>query len=135
MILWGHSLEWVELAFEIGVEVLASLDNCVHDFESLLLSDTWSQWVLGEVSSNSDSRRIDHGLLLWSEFKVHQLLSVHVRDMLVCWSMLVVVLDHLIEKFVEFVEGILRSSVNTNSRVLVCNSRENASFERNTSPA
>lgn len=49
--------------------------------------------------------------------------------------MLVVVLDNLIEKFVELGVGLVGSSINTDSRILVSNTREDAGLERNTGVA
>jgi len=40
-----------------------------------------------------------------------------------------IVLYNLVKKLVELVVSIMRSGINTNSRVLVCNTRENAHFE------
>jgi len=47
--------------------------------------------------------------------------------------MVVIVLDDLIEKLVEFGISIVGSSINTNTRILVSNSGENACLEGYTS--
>jgi|TARA_B110000977_G_scaffold176704_1_gene232636 hypothetical protein len=49
--------------------------------------------------------------------------------------MVVIVLDDLIEKLVEFLISIVGSSINTNTRILVSNSGENACLEGYTSGA
>ena len=46
--------------------------------------------------------------------------------------MLVIVLDNLIKKLVEFGVSVVRSGINTNARVLIGNTRENAHFEGHT---
>jgi len=135
LILSSHGLEWVEFTFEITIEVLASLHDLVHDLESLLLGDTWTEWEFGEVSSNSDSSRVDHSRLLSSEFVVLQLLGIHVGHVLVILLVLVIVLNDLVEELLKLGVGLVGTGVNTDARVLVGNSGENASLEADTGVA
>ena len=122
LVLSSHCFEGVELALEVIVKVLASLDDCIHDFESLLLGNTWTKRVFSEVSSNSNSGRVYHFALLLGELVILQLLSVHVGYVFVLWAVLVVVLNDLIEQFVELSVGLVGSSINSNSRILIGNS-------------
>jgi hypothetical protein len=111
----GHALQWVELSLEVTLEGVASLNDLVHDLESLSLGDTWTEWVVSEVSSDSDSSGVDHGLLLGGEVSVLESLSRHVRHVLVLWTVLVVVGNNLIEKLVELGVSVVRSSVDSNT--------------------
>jgi hypothetical protein len=49
--------------------------------------------------------------------------------MLSILAVLVIVLDDLIEELIELGVSIVRSSIDTNARILVSNTRENAHFE------
>lgn len=111
----GHALQWVELSLEVTLEGVASLNDLVHDLESLSLGDTWAEWVISEISSDSNSSGVDHGLLVWGEVSVLKSIGRHVRHVLVLWSVLVVVGNNLIEKLVELGVSIVRSSVHTNT--------------------
>ena len=119
LILLAHTVQWVELSFEVTFEGVASLHNLLHDLKSLGLGDTWTKWVVSKISSNSDSSRVDHLRLLLSEISVLESLSRDVRNVFGIWTVLVVVLDNLIEKLVELGIGIVRSSVDSNTGVLV----------------
>ena len=135
LILCGHGLEWVEFPLKISFEVLASLNDLVHNLKSLLLGNSWSEWEISKVSSNSDSSRVDHGRLLGSEFEVLQLLSIHVGNVLIILLVLVIVLNDLIEKLLKLGVSLMRSGVDTDSGILVGNTGENASLKTNTSIA
>ena len=78
LILSGHGLEWGEFTLEITIEVLTSLHDLVHDLESLLLGDTWTEWEFGEVSSNSDSSGDNHSGVLLIELSVSNSIRGHV---------------------------------------------------------
>jgi len=132
LVLSRHTFKWVEFTLEISLEFSASLNDLVHDVKSLFFGDSWSKWEFSEVSSNSDSSGLDHGGVLFTEVWAGELTGVHVGDMLVTWSMLVVVLNNLVEEVSELSVGIVGSGIGTDSRVNILNSRENASFERYT---
>lgn len=125
----AHTVQWVEFTLKVSLEGVACLDDLLHDLESLLLGDAWTEWIVGEVSSNSDSGGVNHGLLLGSEVGVLKAVGVHVRDVLVIWLVAVVVLNDLVEQLVESVIGIVRSGVDSDTRILVSNTREDAHFE------
>jgi hypothetical protein len=40
--LFVHAIEWVEGTFKISSKGVASLNDFIHDFKSLCLSDTWT---------------------------------------------------------------------------------------------
>ena len=126
LVFLAHTFERVELSFKITFESFASLDDLAHDLKSLLFADTWTKRVIGKISSNSDSCRVYHSLLLWCEVSVLKSFSCHVRNVGSIWGMVMIVRDNLIKKLVELVVSIMRSGIETNARILVCNSRENA---------
>lgn len=72
-----HALKRIELSLKITLEGLASLNDLVHDLESLLLGNSWAEWVVSQVSSNSDSRGLDHSGILLGELSVLDTFSLH----------------------------------------------------------
>ena len=132
LILLAHAFQWVEFTLEVALEGVASLDDFLHDLQSLCLGDTWTEWVACAVSSNSDSSGVDHCGLLLSEIGVLETLGTHVGDVLGIWGVAVVGLDDVVEELVEFRVGVVGASVNTNARVLVGDSGENAHLEGDT---
>jgi len=115
LIFFVHALEWVESTFKISSESAASLNDFVHDFESLLFGDTWTEWVVSHVSSNSDSSAVNHSAILSAEFSIDETCSVHVGDVACISLVAVILLNDLIKKFVEAGVSIVRSSIKTNS--------------------
>jgi len=118
----GHTFEWVEFTSKITFESAAGSGDFVHDFESLILGNTWTKWVVSQVSSNSNSSRVDHLGVIFGEFSVFDTIGGHVGDVLVFWAMFVIVCNNLIEQLVESGVRIVRSSINSDTRVLVGNS-------------
>jgi len=121
LILLAHTLKRIELSFEVTFEGLASLNNFGHDIKSLCLANTWTEWVPFKVSSDSDSRGVDHGALLFGEVSVLKTLSRHFGHVLGTWSVLMIVLNDLVEKLIELGVGIVGASIHTNTRFLVSN--------------
>jgi len=126
-----HTFERVESTFEVTFEGLASGDNLSHDLISLGLADTWAERVVSQVSSNSDSCGLDHFGVIFSEISVFDTIRGHIRSVLGVRGVLVVVGDALVEKLVEGGVSIVRSSVDSDTGVLVGDTREDASFESN----
>jgi len=118
----GHTFEWVEFTSKITFESATGRDDFVHDFESLFLGNTWTKWVVGQVSSNSNSSGVDHLGVIFGEFSVFDTIGGHVGDVLGVWAVFVIVLNNLIEHLVEGGVRIVRSSINSDTRVLVGNS-------------
>ena len=128
-----HSFEWVEGSLEVFIKVVGGFDNFVHDLKSLILGDSWSEWVIGQVSSNSNSSRNDHGGFIFSEFSVGQTFGLHFRLMLGVNSVLMVLFNDLIEELVEALVRVVRTGIASDSRVKVLNSREDTGFKSDTS--
>jgi len=117
-----HTFEWVEFTSKITFESGAGSGDFGHDFESLFLGNTWTKWVVSQVSSNSNSSGVDHLGVTFGEFGVFDTIGGHVGDVVVSWGVFVIVLNNLIEHLVEGGVRIVRSSINSDTRVLVSNS-------------
>ena len=127
-----HSLERVEGTLEVTIEGLARLNDLVHDLETLLLGDAGAERIAVEVSSDTNTRRVDHLGVLRAEVNILEALGVHVRRVSISLLVTVIVLDDLIEQVAEGGVGIVRASVETDAGVEVLDARENASLEGNT---
>jgi len=101
LVFFGHALERVVFTTQLSSELRENARDLCLNFVSLFFGDTWSKWILCQVSSNSDSCRKDHTSLSFGEWWAVELLVVHVADMLVTNSMLMVVLNNGIKKLWE----------------------------------
>jgi len=124
-----HAFEWVEGTSEVTLELAAGVDDLGHDLESLLFGDTWSEWISGQVSSDSDSSGGDHSGIGFREVGVGETSGVHAGNVLGLWSVTVVLLNNFVEKFAELGVRCVGTSVEADSGIKVCNSREAASLE------
>ena len=127
-----HGVESVELSGEVSLELVAGSDDGVHDLVALLVSDSWSEREIGEVTADSDTGGFDESGLLLGERWALKLRSVHVGDVLVVGSVLVVVKDDLVKEVLEGGVRVSRASVAADSGVDVLASREKASLEGDT---
>ena len=127
-----HAFERVESSLEVTFEGIASGDNLSHDLVSLLLGDSWTKRVVSQVSSNSNSSGLDHSTVFLGEFSVLDAVRGHVRSVFGFRAVLVVVGNALVEELVELSVSVVRSSVDSDTGVLVLDTREDASFESNT---
>lgn len=128
-----HSFERIESTLEIIIEVLSGFNNDVHDLESLILRDTWAKRVSCEVSSNTDTGGVDHGLLSFSERGVCETFGVHISLVGIIDTMTVIIFNDSVKEFVEFGVGRVRTSVEANTRIEVLDTREAAGLERDSS--
>lgn len=126
-----HAVKWVELTGELTREGLASLDDLAHNLESLLFAHSWAEWVVGQVTSDSDSSGENHGSAILSEVCVGHTVSGHVRHVLVLWPVLVVVLDNLIEELVEALVRVVGTCVEADTGLWVLDSGEAHELEGN----
>ena len=79
--------------------------------------DGSTERVISEVASHADSRRVDHSILISWEVGALQLSVVHVADVLVCWGVLVILLDDLVEEGSKGVVALVAACVHTDARV------------------
>jgi len=127
-----HTLEWVECSFEITCVTSCSLDDSTHDIKSLLLGDTWTKWVISEVSANSNSSRLNvFGIIFVKGWGI-ELRSIHVGFVDTGLVVTMVVFDDWVKKLFELSVGFVGSSIDTNARVGVSDTRVNISLEGDT---
>jgi len=126
-----HTFERVESSLEVTFEGVASGDNLSHDLVSLNLGDSWTKRVVSQVSSNSNSSGLDHSAVFLGEFSVLNAVGGHVRSVFGFRAVLVVVGNALVEELVELGVSVVRSSVDSDTGVLVLDTREDASLESN----
>jgi len=124
-----HALEGIELALEVTLEGLDSLNDLVHDLESLSLGKSGSERVVLEVSANSDSSGDNHSGLILGKGRGVELLSIHVRNVLGVRFVLVVVLNDLVKEGSEGLVGVVGTGVATNAGVSVLGAREDGLME------
>lgn len=128
----GELVKSVEVTGEITLVGLESLGDSGHDLDSLLVGDTWSKSVVGEVTADTDTGGVDHSSLILWEWWAVELGGVHVGDVLGVWAVLVVVLNNEIEELGELLVGVVGTSVGTDAGVDVLAARENALLEGDT---
>jgi len=116
-----HSLKRIEGSLKITLKGLTSLNNFLHDFKSLLFGDSWAKWISLEVSSDSNSSRIDHGAVLLRKISVFETFSTHVRGMSGVWLVVVVLFNDLVKELVELGVRIVGTSIKADTRVQVLN--------------
>lgn len=124
-----HSLEGIELAGEVALKGLKSLDDLVHDLKSLGLGKSGAKREVSEVSADSDSSGDDHSSLIFGKGRGNELLSIHVRNVFSVLSVLVVVLNDLVEEGSECLVGVVRAGVATDAGIGVLGSREDGLAE------
>jgi len=92
-------------------------------------SHSCAERVVSEVTRNTDSSRVDHSILICGEVRALELSVVHVRDVLVRWRMVMILLNDLVKEGSKGVEALVAASVNTDPRVGPLASREDALLE------
>ena len=112
-----HRAEGVVLALELASEGVEGRDDLLLNLTALLGSDGGTEGVIGEVTSHADSSRVDHPVLIGREVRAPQLGVVHVADVLVCWGVLVIFLDDLVEKGSKGVVALVAACVHTDAGV------------------
>ena len=110
-----HAVEGVELAFEVTGELVASGNNLGHDLVTLLVGDAGSEREGLQVTSDTDTGRLDEGGLVLSEGWANELRGVHVRDVRVGGAVTVILLDDLVKEVLEGNVGVLGAGVAANS--------------------
>ena len=125
----GHAGEGVVSSLELAIERRESSDNLLLDLSSLLGSHSSSEWVVSQVTGNSDSCGVDHSVLISWEIWASELSVVHVADVLVGLGVAVVSLNDLVEEWGESVVAFVAASVHSDTRVGPFAAREDALLE------
>ena len=127
-----HALKRVESTGKVSFEIISSLDDFVHDLQSLLFSDTGSKREALKISTHSDTSGLDHSGVLLAEVSVNEALGVHVRDVGVFGTVTMVAHDDLVEELVESGVRAVGTSIDTDAGVAVLDARENAGLKADT---
>ena len=112
----GHAGERVVFTLKITFEFGEGFSDFLLNFSSLLTSNCSSKRIISKVSSNSDSGGVDHAIFISRELGALKFLIIHVANMLVIRSMSVISLDDFVHKRSKGVEGIVGSTINTDTR-------------------
>ena len=132
---FAHAFERVEGTSEVSLEFATGFNNFVHDLESLLFADSGSERISGQVSSDSDSSGGNHGGIGLGELGLLETRSDHAGNVHGVLSVTVVLLNNFVEKFAELGIRVVGTSVEADSGIKVCDSREAASLEADASGA
>lgn len=100
-VLLVHASERVELALEVASEAVAGLDDVVHDLLSVFIADAGAERELLKVAADTDTGGLDHRSLILGEGRALEVVTVHLRHMLVGGLVAVVDLNHRVEELVE----------------------------------
>ena len=124
--------ERVVLSFELSIKFGKRVGDSLLNRSSLIISESWSQWELCQVSSNSNSCADNHGSLVFWEIWSVDFSRVVFSCMLGCLGVLVVVFDDFVKQVLKDPVGVMRSSVDSNARVEVLKSRPDGFLEGET---
>lgn len=96
----------------VRLESLADfLDNAV----SLLVGEAGAERELSEVATYTDTGGDNHGLFVSGERRAVELGGIHIGDVLTILTVLVVLLNDLVEERGEGGVGVVRASVTTDA--------------------
>jgi hypothetical protein len=125
----SHVAEREVFTLKITVELGKSGGNLALDLSAVSSGDLSTERVVSEVSSNTDSGGVDHGILISGEGRGVQSLGVHVKNVLGVGAVTVVHLDDLVEERGELIVRVVATSVDTDTRVGPFSSREDSLLE------
>jgi len=117
LLLGGEVAERVVLALKISGELGEGSNNLSLDFLSLLSGDSRAKRVLSEVSSNTDTGRVDQLVLIRRESWAVQLSVVHVTNVLISLAVAVIFINYFIEEWSEGVVRVVGASIDADARL------------------
>ena len=94
----GHGTERIESTGELSLELAASLDNFLLNLVSLLSRDSWTKRIAYQVTSHSNSSRLDHGCIQCREWWAPKFGVVHVTFVSITLGMSMVLLNDLVHQ-------------------------------------
>ena len=115
LIIFGHVAEGVVFSLEVSIKLGKSSNDLALDFLSLLSGNSRAKRVISEVSANTDTGRVDHGILVNWELRAVELGVVHVADVLISGLVAVIVIYNFIEKRSEGIVRVVRACVDTDT--------------------
>jgi hypothetical protein len=128
-LLLGELVESVESSGEVASVGLEGLADSLDDLNSLFVGDTGSEGEVGEVTANTNTGGDDHGSLVSGEGGAVELGGVHVGDVLGILTVLVVLLDDLVEEGSEGGVRVVGTGVSTDAGVNVLATGEDTGLE------
>ena len=75
---FGHRAERVVCSSKLALEGIACLNNLLLNFVALLASYSWAKREVSEVTTNTNSSRLDHRGIFSREWRALKLGVVHV---------------------------------------------------------
>lgn len=117
LLLRGEIAERVVLTLKISGELGEGSNNLSLDFLSLLSGDSRAKRVLSEVSSNTDTGRVDQLVLIRRESWAVQLSVVHVTNVLISLAVAVIFINYFIEEWSEGVVRVVGASIDADARL------------------
>jgi ribosomal protein S28E/S33 len=128
-LLLGELVESVESTGEVSSVGLKGLADSLDNLNSLFVGDTGSEGEVSQVTADTDTGGDDHSCLISGQGRAVELGGVHVGDVLGILTVLVVLLNDLVEEGGEGGVRIVGSSVGTNTGVDVLATGEDAGLE------
>jgi len=113
----SHGFKRVVGSLEFAGKVAKSLDDLAFEFLTVVTGDGGTKGVLSRVTSNADTGRVNHLVLISGEVRALQVSVVHVNNVLVCRLVTVIRLNDLVHEGSEVIVRFVRTSINTNTRV------------------
>jgi len=128
--LFSHGAERVVLALELAFELRQGCDHLLLNFATLLRRASSSEWVVRQVSGDTNACRVDHFVFVGGEVGAVELRVVHVGNVFGAGPMSVILLNDLVKEGRESVVPLVATCVDANARVGPFAARENALLER-----
>ena len=133
LLLLGELVKGVESTSEVTLVGLESLADLLDDRESLFVGDAGSKGEFSEVTTDTNTGGDDHLSFIFGKGRAVKLGSVHAGDVFGVLTVLVVLIDDLVEKGSEGGVGAVGTGVSTDAGVDVLATGEDAGLERDTS--
>ena len=93
-----HGAERIERTSELSLELAASLNNFLLNLVSLLSRDSWTKRIAYQVTSYSNSSRLDHGCIRCRKWWTPKFGVVHVTFVAITLAMAMVLLNDLVHQ-------------------------------------
>jgi hypothetical protein len=128
----SHSSKRVIFTLELTGEFTQCRCYELFDFLSLLSGNGSTKRICSQVSSDTNSCRVDHLVFIRRESRTFEVVVVHVGNVLVTGLVAVIRLNDLVEERSEGVVRIVGSSIDTDSGISPLGTGEDALLEGET---
>ena len=110
-----HVSERIVLSCEFTLETAACLDDLLLNLVPLVFCDSWSEWEIGEVASDTDSGTADHFCVMRWERRAFQVRCIHITLVSCGKFEFVVMFEQWSEERSKFFVRIRATSVDSNA--------------------